>query len=364
LYFSFLLQLVAGSVVPLFVFSILEIPILGIVALTFPQRDAKAPLATRAVSGLRSLVQAYIWLGWAAYCASLAIDYTSDPMVSQPWMFFVTALLVANLPIAFLKLKGKMGTESDDELGRLQEGTHLCRALTIVGFALFSLSPQLMAMPYGWLGVASNDVAVDASIEEVMEAAQRGVPTAQYRLGVMYAEGRGVLASDTKAANWWRAAAEQDHVASQSKLCGAYLQGQGVTRDDAVAARWCSSAAESGDAEASYHLGHLYTQGRGVPQDAASAEAWYRTAAEQGVPEAQAILGFNYASEADAPEDLVHAYQWLTLAASRFPFGPELTDVTEIRNEVRSKLTPEQLAQAARLVLEWQPIDRQGSFRR
>ena len=83
---------------------------------------------------------------------------------------------------------------------------------------------------------------------------------------------------------------------------------------------------------------------------------WYRVAAEHGVPEAQAALGLQQVSGDHAPVDFVQAYQWLTLAASQFPFGEKRTAVTKVRDDVRARLTAEQLAEATQWLLEWQPM--------
>ena len=41
--------------------------------------------------------------------------------------------------------------------------------------------------------------------------AEEGVAEAQFNLGVMYAEGRGVPQDDAEAARWYRLAAEQGY---------------------------------------------------------------------------------------------------------------------------------------------------------
>ena len=177
MYLSFLIQLIAGSALPILLFAILEMPLFGLVALTFPLHDRNAPLKSHAIAGLHAFGQVYIWFGWAAYCASLAITIAADPRVSDPWVYYLTALFVANVPIAFLRVKEKMALDSEEELSRLRVGSNLCRAITVLGFALFCLTPQLMAAPYGWFVEVRDDGARDdsikANVEKVVQAPER-----------------------------------------------------------------------------------------------------------------------------------------------------------------------------------------------
>ena len=55
--------------------------------------------------------------------------------------------------------------------------------------------------------------------------------TAQYNLGVAYANGDGVLQDDAEAARWYRLAADQGYPAAQFNLGMAYANGWGVPRD-------------------------------------------------------------------------------------------------------------------------------------
>ena len=60
-------------------------PLIGRVSLTLAQRDPTAGWWNRALNALHVLTQPYIWVGWAAYCASLVLSYVSDPEVTQRW---------------------------------------------------------------------------------------------------------------------------------------------------------------------------------------------------------------------------------------------------------------------------------------
>ena len=68
--------------------------------------------------------------------------------------------------------------------------------------------------------------------------ANEGIPDAQYSLGVMYNNGRGVPRSYPEAAKWFRRAAEQGQAGAQYDLGVLYAKGQGVPEDSAEAAKW------------------------------------------------------------------------------------------------------------------------------
>ncbi len=94
--------------------------------------------------------------------------------------------------------------------------------------------------------------------------AQAGDREAQYRLGVMYAEGRGIPPNDAEAALWFERAAEQGEPMAQYNLAASYVEGTGVRKDMAAAAKWFRRAADQGVPLAQLNLGLLYASGAGV----------------------------------------------------------------------------------------------------
>lgn len=61
-----------------------------------------------------------------------------------------------------------------------------------------------------------------------------------------------------------------------------YFNGKGVARDYAEAAKWIRLSAEQGRADGQYALGHLYLNGQGVAQDNVLAHMWFDLSAAQG----------------------------------------------------------------------------------
>lgn len=152
------------------------------------------------------------------------------------------------------------------------------------------------------------------SLEETLALAEQGDATAQFSLGVHYANGYGVAKDDKEAVKWFRKAADQGNAKAQTGLGTCYWVGDGVAKDDKEAVTWYRRAAEQGDARAQFNLGTCYAVGDGVTMD------------------------------------FVEAYKWLNLAAV------ELSEGAGQRNELASLMTPEQIAEAQRRSSAFRPV--------
>ena len=152
----------------------------------------------------------------------------------------------------------------------------------------------------------------------------------------------------------WLPLAEQGVASAQFNLGLMYANGEGVPKDDQEAVRWLRLAAEQGLADAQYSLGLMYANGEGVPQDSGEAVRWYRQAAEQGVASAQYNLGVMYDDGRSVSLDYVQAHMWLSLAASRLT-GEDRARAVEYRDRVTGKMTLEQIDEAQRLAREFKP---------
>jgi len=113
--------------------------------------------------------------------------------------------------------------------------------------------------------------------------------------------------------------------------------------------------AEQNSPEAQYNLGILYAMGRGVPQDYAEAAECYRKAADQGHPFARTNLGMLYDSGQGVPQDPVRGYMWFEIAASASAQEEIRKYAESLRDKIASRMTPDQIAEAKRLALEWKP---------
>ena len=157
----------------------------------------------------------------------------------------------------------------------------------------------------GVVGCDPTPEELALELDATLKAAEQGDAEAQFNLGLMYDDGKGVPHDNTESVKWFRKAAEQGYAKAQHRLGFAYLIGQGVPKNDVEGVKWYRKAAEQGYALALRSLGSVYDLGRGVPQNKVEAYALFSVAATNGdgyaknrLPKAKAEL---------APEQLVAA---------------------------------------------------------
>jgi len=148
------------------------------------------------------------------------------------------------------------------------------------------------------------------------------------------------------AVKLWRPLAEQGNAAAQYQLGTLYAEGKGVAQSDATAVEWFKKAAEQGNAPAQYNLAVSYAEGLGVEKDETAAAKWFRRAADQGMPYAQLNLGILYATKRGVVPDDVEAVKWLELAIYALPAGGARSDAARMLKQVADRLTEEQLLEA------------------
>jgi TPR repeat protein len=114
-------------------------------------------------------------------------------------------------------------------------------------------------------------------------------------------------------------------------------------------------SALKGDPDAQFELGKNYETGRiGLPKDLAQAEHWYREAAEQGDPYAEASLGLLYQFGKGLTTDRVKALMWYEIAIARAS-AADRDSIVDLRKDIVTAMTPEQIAEANRLAREFKP---------
>ena len=110
-------------------------------------------------------------------------------------------------------------------------------------------------------------------------------------------------------------------------------------------------AARAGNAEAEELIGVMYALGLGVERDDVRAFDWYLRAAMKGHPGAQSGVGWYYEVGRGMPApDLVRAYAWYVLSM----IGGD-PDAAISQEEVRKKMTPEEIEKAHILVDDYRP---------
>jgi hypothetical protein len=147
--------------------------------------------------------------------------------------------------------------------------------------------------------------------------------------------------------------AEPRDAVEQYKLGQAYYYGNGVTQNYVEAVKWWRKAAEQSFSPAQYELGCF-------EEDNVEAVKWWRKAAEQGFSQARYELGCAYCNGEGVPQDYVKAYMWFSLAwesKSERNFGVMILpnpSADEQRERIQKFMTLEQVADAERLVREWE----------
>ena len=128
----------------------------------------------------------------------------------------------------------------------------------------------------------NTPVVTSDKVQKIRRDAEQGVAEAQYNLGVMYDNGKGVPQSYTEAMKWYRLSAEQGDADAQYNLGVMHFAGQGVRQSYPEALKWFRLAASKGYASAQYNLGIMYYNGQGVRVNMAIAKEWLGKACDNG----------------------------------------------------------------------------------
>ncbi len=182
------------------------------------------------------------------------------------------------------------------------------------------------------------------SFKQLEVRAKQGDVDAQYELGSMYHKGERVLKDFQKALKWFKKAASGGHPAAQNELGMIYANGEGlitkryhpliIKRYHLQAQYWFKKAAKQGNINAQHNLGYMYTEGYTsdagwvirrdyrIKRNLRKAFYWYEKAASGGHPLAQYKLGLLYYYGMEGKkllllEDFSLAFYWFKKAAKQ-----------------------------------------------
>ncbi len=144
-------------------------------------------------------------------------------------------------------------------------------------------------------------------------------------------------------------AAEQNDSMGQYFLAQMYRQGEGVEKDPQKAIQWYRRAANQGNRLAQYNLGWIFEVGEDVPKAKNEAIKWYTLAAEQGDKYAPFNLGTIYYTGSGESKGLVKTHFWFGVAVINGNLKAK-----KWQDKIAKKMSPEQIAEARRLLGEWQ----------
>lgn len=157
-------------------------------------------------------------------------------------------------------------------------------------------------MFHNGLGVNRDD---KEAVHWYTKAANQNHIGSQFLLAQWYQEGYGVKQDDKQALDWYLKVSEHVNLPyrsiramnskvyildAQYSLGWIYENGRGVQKNYKEAVDWYTKAAEQGYDVAQYNLALMYANGFGVPKDVKQAVVWYKKAAEQGNVKAQNYL--------------------------------------------------------------------------
>lgn len=139
---------------------------------------------------------------------------------------------------------------------------------------------------------AENDYSLAA--QYYRNAAEKGFPPAQLKIGHLYLNGKGVEFNLKEGFRWIKLSAEAGWPFAFTPLAYMYYEGLGAIKNIEEAIKWYFKGAEWGNSEAQFCLGLAYDNGEGVAQDHVEAAKWYEKAAKQGHAGAANNLSYTY----------------------------------------------------------------------
>ncbi len=288
----------------------------------------------------------------------------------------------------------------------------ICVAGQASGFEIKGLNadtPPAEALRYGLDSYNSGDKTT--ALEALNFAADKGLTSAQWKLGQMYATGDGVERDDfhafqlfSRVANshadegphdpsapyvsnafvqlgaYFRrgipnstvsadlprarqlftyAASYFGDPAAQLNLARMYYGGEGGDKDLVQAARWANLSADKGNNDAksllidiSLDLTRKHMDGDPTAYDLRQATQWARRAADYGSVEGQALLGhLLFEGDGIAEREPVEGLMYLTIALTRAGDGTHW--ISEMHQAALSAATPEEWAAAKERADQW-----------
>ncbi len=221
--------------------------------------------------------------------------------------------------------------------------------------------------------------------------ANGGDVTAQFNIGVMYANGLGVERNMKSAMDWWRRASDQLHVRASHNLALAMLMGEpqdgphedidftavlrllkmasdagypnseytlgklyqegvGVEKDERRAAELFLSASIKGFAKAQYNLGKVFRDGAGMTKNDELSLFWFLEAAERGHARAEDKIATRYLSGQGVEKDEIEALKWSILAGTQ-----GIQEAQRRRFDLEARLTQHDIEEAVQRAAAFAP---------
>lgn len=187
------------------------------------------------------------------------------------------------------------------------------QALTVVVLIIFSFGAIADDFDDGVEAIGRKDYS--AAFLKFKKAATQNNTEAQYRVGLMYELGAGVLQDYDEAVRWYRLAAANGSVKAYMGLGVMYDNGQGVKQNYIEAVHWYRLAAANNNKRAQTNLGAMYSNGTGLMQDFVKAHMWFNLAAIEG--EEKALKNRDYMATVMSMQQIAEAQKLARECQSR-----------------------------------------------
>lgn len=188
-----------------------------------------------------------------------------------------------------------------------------------LGVAFVAVAAVAAAPSRGWAneGVSSPLTSVERRVDasHLRQRAAEGDRDAMFKLGLMYATGRGVNEDDAEAIRWYEEAARAGHAAAMNNLAGHHARGEGVARSETKAVEWLTRAADAGHPRAKSALAARMLHGAGVPKDEVRSHQLASEAAESGDSAAMLLVARAYTLGRGTERNETLAARWIARAA-------------------------------------------------
>ncbi|MBH61434.1 MAG: hypothetical protein CL569_03080 [Alphaproteobacteria bacterium] len=115
----------------------------------------------------------------------------------------------------------------------------------LIAIAFFCIMSGTARADYDAAVLSYESGQYDVALDAFTLLSERGDPRAEFMLGAMYFQGKGVPQNDAFAAIWFHKSAIQGHSGAQLAYGSLHIRGVGVMQDLSRAYMWLSLAADS-----------------------------------------------------------------------------------------------------------------------
>lgn len=162
------------------------------------------------------------------------------------------------------------------------------------------------------------DQNVQSAADWYKAAAQQDYQPAVVYLGYLYSVGKGVDQNSKEAFKWYSRGAQMGNPVAQNNLAVILLHGIPYKENKPLAAQWFLQAAMQGNIHAQYSLATMYMTGTGIKKNVCESMKWYEKAASQNYIHAQAVLAQMYRKgECAESSGMKQAVEWMRRAAEQ-----------------------------------------------